>query len=113
MKKTILTLLTTCFWLTLFANDPLLTGTPIGSPANDNPVKNAFDKDLNTYYASNSDRRSYVWVGLDLGKQYVITRAGWSPRNDGVGPERVVLGMIEGANRSDFLDAVPLYIIDK
>ena len=113
MKKTILTLLTTCFWLTLFANDQLLTGTPIGSPANDNPAKNAFDKDLNTYYASNSDKRSYVWVGLDLGKQHVITRAGWLPRNDGVGPERVVLGMIEGANRSDFLDAVPLYIIDK
>ena len=113
MKKTILTLLTTCFWLTLFANDQLLTGTPIGSPANENPAMNAFDKDLNTYYASNSDRRSYVWVGLDLGKQHVITRAGWSPRNDGVGPERVVLGMIEGANRSDFLDAVPLYIIDK
>ena len=35
MKKTILTLLTTCFWLTLFANDQLLTGTPMGSPAVD------------------------------------------------------------------------------
>ena len=121
MKKTILILLTTCFWLTLFANDPLLTGTPIGSPAVDyntghvstteNQPSDAFDGDKNTFYAS--FERSYMWVGLDLGKQYVITRAGWSPRNDGVGPERVVLGMIEGANRSDFLDAVPLYIIDK
>ena len=121
MKKTILILLTTCFGLTLFANDPLLTGTPIGSPAVDyntghvstteNQPSDAFDGDKNTFYAS--FERSYTWVGLDLGKQYVITRAGWSPRNDGVGPERVVLGMIEGANRSDFLDAVPLYIIDK
>ena len=121
MKKTILALLTTCLGLTLFANDPLLTGTPIGSPAVDyntghvstteNQPSNAFDGDKNTFYASYE--RSYTWVGLDLGKQYVITRAGWSPRNDGVGPERVVLGMIEGANRSDFLDAVPLYIIDK
>lgn len=121
MKKTILALLTTCLGLTLFANDPLLTGTPIGSPAVDyntghvstteNQPSNAFDGDKNTFYASYE--RSYTWVGLDLGKQYVITRAGWSPRNDGVGPERVVLGMIEGANRSDFLDAVPLYVIDQ
>lgn len=121
MKKTILLLLTICCELALYANDPLLTGTPIGSPAVDyntghvstteNQPSDAFDGDKNTFYAS--FERSYTWVGLDLGKQYVITRAGWSPRNDGVGPERVVLGMIEGANRSDFLDAVPLYIIDK
>ena len=100
----------------------LLTGTPIGSsPSVDysnnsasttvNLPSAAFDGDLNTFYASYG--RSYTWVGLDLGAPHVITRAGWSPRNDGVGPERVVLGMIEGANRSDFLDAVPLYLIDQ
>ena len=100
----------------------LLTGTPIGSsPSVDyannsasttvNQPSAAFDGDLNTFYASYG--RSYTWVGLDLGTPHVITRAGWSPRNDGVGPERVVLGMIEGANRSDFLDAVPLYLIDQ
>ena len=121
MKKTILTLLTTCFWLTLFANDPLLTGTPMGSLSVDyttntasttvNQPINAFDGNLETFYAS--FERSYTWVGLDLGKPHVITRVGWSPRNDGKGPERVKLGVIEGANRNDFLDAVPLYIIDK
>lgn len=100
----------------------LLTGTPIGSsPSVDysnnsasttvNLPSAAFDGDLNTFYASYG--RSYTWVGLDLGAPHVITRAGWSPRNDGVGPESVVLGMIEGANRSDFLDAVPLYLIDQ
>lgn len=100
----------------------LLTGTPIGSsPSVDysnnsasttvNQPSAAFDGDLNTFYASYG--RSYTWVGLDLGMPHVITRVGWSPRNDGVGPERVVLGMIEGANRSDFLDAVPLYLIDQ
>lgn len=100
----------------------LLTGTPIGSsPSVDysnnsasttvNQPSAAFDGDLNTFYASYG--RSYTWVGLDLGTPHVITRVGWSPRNDGVGPERVVLGMIEGANRSDFLDAVPLYLIDQ
>ena len=100
----------------------LLTGTPIGSSLSVDYSNNsasttvnqpsaAFDGDLNTFYASYG--RSYTWVGLDLGTPHVITRAGWSPRNDGVGPERVVLGMIEGANRSDFLDAVPLYLIDQ
>ena len=99
----------------------LLTGTPIGSsPSVDysnnsasttvNLPSAAFDGDLNTFYASYE--RSYTWVGLDLGAPHVITRVGWSPRNDVKGPERVKLGMIEGANRSDFLDAVPLYLID-
>lgn len=100
----------------------LLTGTPIGSsPSVDysnnsasttvNQPSAAFDGDLNTFYASYG--RSYTWVGLDLGTPHVITRVGWSPRNGGVGPESVVLGMIEGANRSDFLDAVPLSLIDQ
>ena len=121
MKKHLLTLATILLSTTLFAGDILLQGTPIGSPAVDysngsvsttvNQPANAFDGDLNTFYASYD--RSYTWVGLDLGTPHVITRVGWSPRNDGVGPERVKLGMIEGANRADFLDAVPLYIIDK
>ena len=100
----------------------LLTGTPIGSsPSVDysnnststtvNLPSAAFDGDLNTFYASYG--RSYTWVGLDLGTPHVITRVGWSPCNDVKGPERVKLGMIEGANRSDFLDAVPLYLIDQ
>ncbi len=121
MKKHLLTLTAIIFSTTLWASDSLLQGTPMGSPAVDysngsisttvNQPANAFDGDLNTYYASFD--RSYTWVGLDLGTSHVITRVGWSPRNDGVGPERVVLGMIEGANRSDFLDAVPLYLIDQ
>ncbi|MBO5405336.1 MAG: CotH kinase family protein [Paludibacteraceae bacterium] len=100
----------------------LLTGTPIGSsPSVDysnnsasttvNQPSAAFDGDLNTFYASYE--RSYTWVGLDLGAPHVITRVGWSPCNDVKGPERVKLGMIEGANRSDFLDALPLYLIDQ
>lgn len=69
----------------------------------------AFDGDLNTCFAS--WERSYTWVGLDLGGPCVITRVGWSPRNDGVGPGRVQLGVFEGANRADFMDGIPLYII--
>ena len=74
-----------------------------------NTCKNAFDGDLNTFFASFD--RSYTWAGLDLGTPHVITRVGWSPRNDGLGEGRVVLGVFEGANSPDFMDALPLYII--
>ena len=67
------------------ANDPLLNGTPIGSsPSVDysnssasttvNLPADAFDGNLNTYYASYG--RSYTWVGLDLGQAHIITRVG-------------------------------------
>ena len=71
----------------------------------------AFDGDLNTFFASYE--RSYTWAGLDLGSPHVITKVGWSPRNDGLGEKRVLLGVFEGANREDFMDALPLYVIDE
>ena len=100
-------------------NPSKLTGTPIGSTSVDyttgspsttaNTPQCAFDGDLKSFYASYD--RSFTWVGLDLGKPHVITRVGWSPRNDHNGPNRVQLGLFEGSNRADFLDAVPLYLI--
>ena len=105
------------------AADGLLSGTPIGSsPSVDysnnatsttskNLPADAFDGNMNTFYASYN--RSYTWVGLDLGSPHVITRVGWSPRNDGLGPSRVVLGVFEGANKADFSDALPIYINDQ
>lgn len=74
-----------------------------------NTPRDAFDGDLNTFFAA--WERSYAWAGLDLGMAHVITRVGWSPRNDGQGEKRVVLGLFEGANRPDFMDALPLYLI--
>lgn len=76
-----------------------------------NTCKDAFDGRMDTFFAS--WERSYTWAGLDLGQPHVITRVGWSPRNDNLGPGRVVLGVFEGANREDFMDALPLYIIDE
>lgn len=121
MKKYAITCIILLCCMTILANDALLTGTPIGSPSVDysngsvsttvNQPANAFDGNLETYYASFA--RSYTWVGLDLGTPHIITRVGWSPRNDGKGPQRVKLAVLEGANRPDFLDAVPLYIIDQ
>ena len=39
-----------------------------------------------------------------MGEAHVITRVGWSPRNDSQGEKRVLLGVFEGANREDFMD---------
>ena len=106
--------------LTPAYGDELLKGTVIGTietvnyqnnskSTTVNTRENAFDGDLNTFFASWD--RSYTWTGLDLGSAHVITRVGWSPRNYGVGEQRVLLGVFEGANREDFMDALPLYVI--
>lgn len=97
-----------------------LTGTVIGSAESVdystglssttvNTCADALDGNLDTYFASYD--RSFTWVGYDLLTPHVITRVGWSPRNDGLGEGRVVLGMFEGANTEDFSDATPIYMI--
>ena len=107
---------------TLFAQDQKLSGTVIGTAlsvdystgqasTSVNTAANAFDGDLATFFASYD--RSRTWVGLDLGEPHVITRVGWSPRNDGYGPRRMLLALFEGANDPNFLDGVPLYLIDR
>ena len=119
IRKIYYTLLLLALTQTAFA-DGKLTGVVIGTQETVdyqtntmsttlNTRDNAFDGDLNSYFAS--WERSYTWAGLDLGEPFVITRVGWSPRNDGQGEQRVVLGVFEGANREDFMDALPIYII--
>lgn len=72
----------------------------------------AFDGNLQTFYASNGT--SYTWAGMDLGSRYVVTRVGWCPGNvETVGSDKTILGVFEGANSADFMDAVPLYVIDE
>ncbi|MBP5714130.1 MAG: CotH kinase family protein [Prevotella sp.] len=109
------------FWLSDAYADDKLTGKVIGtqecvdyantskSTTTVNTCANAFDGNLSTFFAS--WERSYTWAGLDLGSPHVITRVGWSPRNDGQGAKRVQLGVFEGANREDFMDALPLYVV--
>ena len=107
-------------YMCVLADDGKLTGRVIGTTATVdystfawsqtvNTREMAFDGNLNTFFAS--WERSYTWAGLDLGSRHVITKVGWSPRNDVHGEERVLLGVFEGANREDFMDAIPLYII--
>lgn len=97
-----------------------LTGTVIGTAVSVdyrtgaastsvNTAAMAHDGDLSTFFASYD--RQYTWTGLDLGERFVISKVGWSPRNDGLGEGRVVLGMFQGANRADFMDAVPIYMV--
>ena len=74
-----------------------------------NTKADAFDGNPNTYFASYE--RSYTWLGLDLGEPHIITRVGCMPRNFAYGPGRLMLGIFEGANREDFMDAVPLYMV--
>ena len=67
----------------------------------------AFDGDFETFFASYN--RSGTWVGMDLGEPYVITKVGYSPRITQEG--RVELAIIEGANKEDFSDALPIAMI--
>ena len=79
-----------------------------GSPSTTvNTKENVFDGDLNTYFASYE--RSGTWVGLDLGEEFIITKIAYAPFNNR--PERLLLGVFEGASDPDFLDAVPLLMI--
>ncbi len=72
-----------------------------------NTRQNVFDGDFETYFASYE--RSGTWVGLDLGSKHIITKIGYSPRI--TQPGRVELALIEGANKPDFSDALPIYMI--
>ena len=96
-----------------------LTGTIIGSKysvdydnnnaqsTTVNTKENVFDGNYETYFASFD--RSLTWVGLDLGEEHVITKVGWSPR---IGQQsRVELAVFQGANKADFSDALPIYIV--
>lgn len=89
--------------------ESLLQGDVI-SKENSTSASLAFDKNLSTYYSATS--ADFQWVGLDLGKPCVITRIAFTPRENGsTGADRMLLSLFEGANRPDFLDAVPLYLI--
>ena len=95
MQKNIFVSLVLLAWMSAGMNaqtaDDKLTGTPIGSSPSVNystgqktttvnTYANAFDGRLDTYFASYD--RSYTWAGLDLETPHVITRVGWSPRNE-------------------------------
>lgn len=104
------------------STEELLTGEIIGtmysydyttgqSSSTVNTKANAFDGNPSTYFAASG--QSMSWVGLDLGTPHVITRLGLTPRSGNSGPGKTLLGVFEGANQPDFMDAVPLYLISE
>ena len=74
-----------------------------------NTKANVFDRKFETFFASHE--RSMTWVGLDLGEKHVITKIGYAPRNGHA--KRVMLAVIQGANKHDFSDAVPIHVIQE
>ncbi|MBO7448932.1 MAG: hypothetical protein J6U54_01070, partial [Clostridiales bacterium] len=90
-----------------------LDGTLIhsGSVVSAHTPEMAFDDDMTTYFnASSSD---FAWLGMDLGTPHVITSVGVASRNSNRSAGKLLLGVFEGANRADFMDAVPLYLISE
>ena len=61
-----------------------------------------------TAIGANENSRS--WVGLDLGSPHVIIQVRWRSRDE---ESETLLGLFEGSNREDFMDAIPLYMITK
>ena len=109
IRRTLLLLLF-LFNLPAFSLGHKLTGTIIGTQRGYNYSTGvgssttnirdcAFDGDLTTFFAASTS--SGGWVGLDLGKAYVINKVGFaaSPRSNGA--EQSQLGLFEGANQPD------------
>ena len=71
-----------------------------------NTAVNLFDNNVKTYFATY--QRSYGWGGLDLGTKHVITKVAYASSDRA---DRVLLGVFEGANESDFSDAIPMLIV--
>lgn len=101
-------------------NSQLLTGEVIGADYSNNAGNlsttvntkaNAFDNDATTYFSAYYSSMEYV--GLDLGSPHVITRIGVVPKLGASGASKMLLGVFEGANRPDFMDAFPLYLISE
>lgn len=90
--------------------DAVLEGTPIGSKPS---MRQAYPFDGNPSSTFYSDQASMSWVGLDLGKPYVITSIGYQPKNSTTSAKHMLLGVFEGANDPTFMDAVPLFLIDQ
>lgn len=86
-----------------------LKGTVMGS--NLTQAEKCFDGNKSTYFRGTSQSEysySRNWAGLDLGKPYVITKVGLTPAQGSAGSCR--FAVVQGANSSDFSDAIPIMI---
>ncbi len=92
---------------------PKLSGSIIGMPGSwggsDSTIDKVFDNDFNTSF--DAPNGNGAWVGLDFGDGSAcsITQIKYCPR--ATVESRMVGGIFQGANQSDFSDAITLYTI--
>jgi fibronectin type 3 domain-containing protein len=91
-----------------------LTGTLIGTSGswNGDPTTTkaaAVDSNLNTYFDANQTDGAWVGIDLGLGNSAALTRLSFAPRANI--PQRMVGGVFQGANTSDFSDLITLYTV--
>jgi fibronectin type 3 domain-containing protein len=92
---------------------PKLTGTIIGTlgsyNSSGNTITNVFDNNLNTFF--DGPTGNGCWVGLDfgVGASNLITQINYCPRSGF--ESRMVGGIFQGANQSNFSDAVTLFTV--
>ncbi len=92
---------------------PKLSGTVIGTAGSwnnsGNTISKVFDNNLVTYFDGPSG--SGCWAGLDfgVGVSNVVMQINYCPRSNF--PQRMVGGIFQGANKSDFSDAVTLFTV--
>ncbi len=93
--------------------DPQLTGTIIGTSGSLNDAGNtrekAMDGDLDTFFEA--PIADGAWVGLDLGPGpgALVTSVQFAPREEWA--SAMIGGVFQGANNSNFTDAVTLYTV--
>lgn len=104
VKRVIIGLLAVYAGLTAARADKLQGEIISSNSAN---AEKAFDGDNLTFYLTTQG--SYSWIGLDLGTPHVIEKVSWMPNPN---PKTMELGIFQGANKPDFSDAIPIYLID-
>lgn len=91
------------------AQTEALTGDVVGSDLRE--ARLCFDSDPSTYFYGNYPSSYYYcrnWAGLDLGQKHVITKVGIRPQNYYASSCR--FAVVQGANNSDFSDAMPIMV---
>ena len=83
-----------------------LKGIPISSDDISFVSNFPFDGDLSTYFFSSLD---FGWIGEELEYPSIITKIGFYHEVPDI--HMYLLGMFQGSNERDFIDAVPLYMI--
>ncbi len=92
---------------TTTATNPILIGTAGSYNNQGNTIANAVDGNLSTFF--DSPTASGGFVALDYGLPQTIKQISFAPRS--TLPGRMVGGVFQGSNSSDFSNAVTLYTV--